>query len=200
MAAFIAAGYKTPLAAVVFVAEATGGHALIIPALIGSAVAYAISGDASVSGDQRLHEGIKALGLRGIDVAQFMQREIISVQASLSLREFAGLITPYGHTAFPVLEGGSVVGTVASSSLARVAEDKWATATVLDLTDRSIVRVSTDCDAAEALRLLRRERRQPMLLVTSGSGHLEGIVTKTDILEALKTSGGDELETADGTA
>ena len=57
MASFIAAGYKTPLAAVVFVAEATGGHAFIIPALIGSAVAYAISGDASVSGDQRLHEG-----------------------------------------------------------------------------------------------------------------------------------------------
>jgi CIC family chloride channel protein len=57
MASFIAAAYKTPLAAVVFVAEATGGHAFIIPALIGSAVSYAISGDASVSGDQRVHEG-----------------------------------------------------------------------------------------------------------------------------------------------
>lgn len=59
MASFISAGYKTPLAAVVFVAEATGGHAFIIPALIGAAVAYAASGDASASGDQRLHEGIK---------------------------------------------------------------------------------------------------------------------------------------------
>jgi CIC family chloride channel protein len=57
MASFIAAAYKTPLAAVVFVAEATGGHAFIIPALIGSAVSYAISGDASVSSDQRVHEG-----------------------------------------------------------------------------------------------------------------------------------------------
>lgn len=57
MASFISAGYKTPLAAVVFVAEATGGHAFIIPALIGAAVAYAVSGDASASGDQRLHEG-----------------------------------------------------------------------------------------------------------------------------------------------
>jgi CIC family chloride channel protein len=56
MAAFIAAAYKTPLAAVVFVAEATGGHAFIIPSLIGAAVAYAVSGDASVSGDQRVHE------------------------------------------------------------------------------------------------------------------------------------------------
>lgn len=59
MAAFIAAAYKTPLAAVVFVAEATGGHAFIIPALIGSAVAYAVSGDASASGDQRLHETVR---------------------------------------------------------------------------------------------------------------------------------------------
>ncbi|HXB62148.1 MAG TPA: chloride channel protein [Acidobacteriaceae bacterium] len=56
MASFIAAAYKTPLAAVVFVAEATGGHAFIVPALIGAAVAYAVSGDASTSGDQRVHE------------------------------------------------------------------------------------------------------------------------------------------------
>ncbi|MGA8531363.1 MAG: chloride channel protein [Acidobacteriaceae bacterium] len=59
MASFLAAGYKTPLAAVVFVAEATGGHAFIVPALIGAAVAYAASGDASASGDQRLHAGVR---------------------------------------------------------------------------------------------------------------------------------------------
>ena len=59
MASFLAAGYKTPLAAVVFVAEATGGHAFVVPALIGAAVAYAVSGDASASADQRLHEGAK---------------------------------------------------------------------------------------------------------------------------------------------
>jgi CIC family chloride channel protein len=59
MASFISAAYKTPLAAVVFVAEATGGHAFIIPSLIGAAVAYAISGDASASGDQRIHAEIK---------------------------------------------------------------------------------------------------------------------------------------------
>jgi len=63
MAAFIAAGYKTPLTAVVFVAEATGGHAYIVPSLIGAAVAYAASGEASVSGDQRVHEGENAAGL-----------------------------------------------------------------------------------------------------------------------------------------
>ena len=56
MSSFIAAAYKTPLAAVVFVAEATGGHGFIIPALIGAAVAYTISGDASISSDQQIRE------------------------------------------------------------------------------------------------------------------------------------------------
>jgi len=57
MAAFLAAGYKAPLTAVVFVAETTGGHPYIIPSLIGAACAYAISGESSASGDQWLHEG-----------------------------------------------------------------------------------------------------------------------------------------------
>jgi len=59
MAAFISAGCKTPLAAAVFVAEATGAHAFIIPALIGAAVAYAVSGDASASTGQRICETLR---------------------------------------------------------------------------------------------------------------------------------------------
>lgn len=60
-ACFISAGYKTPLAAAVFIAETTGGHAFVIPALIGSAVANAVSVDAYVSGDQHLHEAVTTL-------------------------------------------------------------------------------------------------------------------------------------------
>ncbi len=56
MAAFLSAGYKTPLAAVVFVAETTGGHAFIVPAIIAAAVAYGVSGNASASSEQRSRE------------------------------------------------------------------------------------------------------------------------------------------------
>jgi chloride channel protein, CIC family len=198
MASFIAAGYKTPLAAVVFIAEATGGHAFIIPALIASAVAYAVSGDASVSGDQRVHEGVRVHELRDIKVSEIMQRQVVSVQASLSLREFADVISPhYRHTLFPVTEHHRILGTVPSWSLTQVASEKWTKTTVSDITDRRAIQVSPDCDVMEALRLLLSERARPMLLVTSASKRLEGIVTKTDILEALKTRGEDELEWAD---
>jgi chloride channel protein, CIC family len=195
MASFIAAGYKTPLAAVVFVAEATGGHAFIVPALIASAVAYGVSGDASVSGDQRVHEGARVLELRHIEVGAIMQQQIVSVQASMNLREFADVISHhYHHTTFPVLDGHQIVGTIPAWSVGRIPVDKWETTTVLDIAERKVTSVPSHCDAMEALRLLLRERAQPMLLVTSNGGKLEGIVTKTDVLEALKTRGEEVLE------
>lgn len=195
MASFIAAGYKTPLAAVVFVAEATGGHAFIIPALIGSAVAYAVSGDASVSGDQRLHEGVKVSELRNIPVAEVMQRQVVSLAASMTLREFSDIISPQvRHTAFPVLDDHRILGIMPTWKLTRVPPEKWSTTSVAEVTNHKIIRVSSDCDLMEALRLLLSERTQPMLLVAPPGGKLEGIVTKTDILEALRTRGEEALE------
>jgi CIC family chloride channel protein len=187
MASFISAGYKTPLAAVVFVAEATGGHAFIIPALIGSAVAYVVSGDASASGDQRLHEGIKLRELHGIPVSEVMQQQMVSAQASLTLREFAGTVSPHTHhEAFPVFEGDELLGAMPLWSMVRVSPERWATTTVRDLTDRRIHAIPPDCDVSEALRLLMSEHKQPMLLVVSSEGQMKGIVTKTDILQTLK--------------
>jgi chloride channel protein, CIC family len=196
MAAFIAAGYKTPLAAVIFVAEATGGHAFIIPTLIGSAVAYAVSGDASVSGDQRLHEGVRVRELKGITVGEIMQRQVVSVRPKWTLKEFADFISPhYRHTIFPVTDDHHVLGTVPSWALTQADTDKWNETTVAEVTDTDAIRVSPDCDVMEALRLLLSERDRHMLLVAE-DGALAGIVTKTDILEVLRTRGENALESA----
>jgi len=187
MAAFIAAGYKAPLTAVVFVAETTGGHSYIIPSLIGAAVAYAISGEASVSGDQHLHETAKLAELSGMAVRDVMQRHVISVQASSTIREFVtGVVARHRHTIFPVYEGEHVVGTISVSDLSRVAPAHWDKTTVGQFADRNAIRVTDDCDLGEALRILVRERGAQMLLVTDAAGALIGIVTKTDILRAVK--------------
>jgi CIC family chloride channel protein len=192
MASFISAGYKTPLAAVVFVAEATGGHAFIIPALIGAAIAYAVSGDASASGDQLLHERVKVQELGNVLVHEVMQRQMTPVQASLSLREFVSILSPHHrHESFPVFEEQELLGTIALWSLTRVPPENWETTKVRDVTDRRAPRISPGCDVMEALRLLVSEHRQPMLLVVSAEGHMEGIVTKSDILQALTVRRGE---------
>lgn len=197
MAAFIAGGYKTPLTAVVFVAEATGAHAYIIPTLIGAAVAYAVSGEASVSGDQRLHEAVKGFDVWKLPVSEVMQRQIVSVSASSSLREFADNVTKHHHhAAFPVFDDGELIGVVSLWTLGKVSPQKWASNTVGELAGRRIIKVSPDCNLMEAMRLLMSQSGQHMLLVMTSKGQLEGIVTKTDILATVSARGNVEVASA----
>jgi CIC family chloride channel protein len=188
MAAFIAGGYKTPLTAAVFVAEATGGHAYLVPSLIGAAVAYAVSGEASVSGDQKLHEGVRIAELRKIPVGDVMQTEVILADAEATLKEFAETVSRNTlHAAYPVEQDRQVVGVIAMRSLGTVPADEWEQKRVRDLVDEHVTRIRSDCDVAEALRLLMLEREQHMLLVQAPDGELQGILTKSDLLSALAT-------------
>lgn len=52
LAAVLGAGYRTPLAAVMFVAETTGRAEFVIPALLATAVSQSLMGDVSVSRGQ----------------------------------------------------------------------------------------------------------------------------------------------------
>ena len=53
IAAFLGAGYRVPLAAVMFVAEATGRPGFVVPGLVAAVVARLVMGTASVSACQR---------------------------------------------------------------------------------------------------------------------------------------------------
>ena len=191
MAAFLSGSYKAPLTAVVFVAEATGGHAFIVPTLIGAAIAYAVSGEASVSGDQRLHETVKVADLWNVPVREVMQTSVVSVRAGATLQEFVSQTnTPPLHAAYPVYEDGVVVGVLPMRFLGRVPRAQWDTTTVEELMDPEFQRISPDADLMEALRLLTGEHKQYILLVTSGpprsgSEKIEGIVTHIDLLSVL---------------
>jgi CIC family chloride channel protein len=187
MAAFIAGGYKTPLAAVVFVAEATGAHSFIIPALVGAAVAYAVSGESSVSADQRLHEGVRMHELGYVPVRKVMQKEVVSLQASSSLKALADAAEDHAHhTVFPVYEEDRLLGTAAVWSQWKIEPGAWPQTTVRAITENHPLRIRGECDVMEALRLLKKQVGQHILLITSNDGQLEGVVTRADILGALE--------------
>jgi len=190
MAAMIAAGYKTPLTAVVFVAEVTGVHSFIIPSLIGAAVAYAVSGEASVSGDQHLHEAVKLADLGTARVTDVMQTRVVSAQADATLTDFvASVAAHHRHSIFPVYDGARACGVVSMADVSRIATEKWSETHVREVADLHPTRVMRDCDLNEALRLLVREGSAQMLLVVDDDGTLAGIVTKTDILRSLENRG-----------
>ena len=56
IAAFLGAGYRVPLAAVMFVAEATGQPGFIVPALFAAVAAELVMGDQSITTFQRSPE------------------------------------------------------------------------------------------------------------------------------------------------
>ncbi len=190
MAAFIAAGYKTPLAAVVFVAETSGSHSYIIPTLIGAAVAYAVSGEASVSGDQRLHQAARVSELIGRTAADVMQRRVVGVQASATLKIFAESVAAHHrHALYPVYDGPRTIGIVSVWALSKVPAGEWERTRVSDIAETDATWIPPETDLDEALRLLTRENAPQLLLVaadiSSAAGVLEGIVTKSDILRSM---------------
>lgn len=187
MASFIAAGYKAPLTAVVFVAETTGGHSFLIPSLIGAACAYAISGEASASGDQRLHEVVKLYGFTGVAVREVMRGDVVTVDANASIREFADSIAAHhGHVNYPVAENGRVIGTISVAALGSLTPERWDTTRVGDAANRNVPAIGAEADVAEALRMLARENSQRILFVIAANGEIEGIVTGGDILRSLQ--------------
>jgi chloride channel protein, CIC family len=176
---------------VVFVAETTGGHSFIIPSLFGAACAYAISGESSASADQRLHEVARFSGMMGVSVGEVMHREVVSVQASASLRDFAQSISArHPHAIFPVYDGDSALGTIAVWILSQIPSERWDQVRISEVCDRVTDRVPASCDLLEALRLLLRQDSRQMLLVGPPNGTIEGIVTKTDILRSLQGGSG----------
>ena len=189
MAAFIAGGYKTPLTAVVFVAEATGGHAYIVPTLIGAAIAYAVSGEASMSGDQRLHEGFRIAELARIQIRDAMQTRIICAEAGWSLSKLVESVRDrVAHTVYPVIDDANrVAGTISMVSLRSVPPEKWHETSVKEMMEREIEIVPPNLELQDGLRLLMAPHGPHMLVVTSEKGELQGIVTKTDILSALSS-------------
>jgi chloride channel protein, CIC family len=112
---------------------------------------------------------------------------LIFVQASLTLREFAARLTAHTHhEIFPVFEADKLLGTCSLWALSQVAPERWDTATVADITDHHVHTVAPDTDVTEALRLLLGNFTQPMLLAVMENQQIIGIVTKTDILQALR--------------
>ncbi|HET7632010.1 MAG TPA: chloride channel protein [Gemmatimonadaceae bacterium] len=190
MASFIAAGYKTPLTAVIFVAEATGGHAFIIPSLIGAAVAYGVSGEASASTDQRVHQTARIAELAALKASDAMRQHVTTVQAGATMEEFSQLLNPHQiHTVYPVLEDTRVIGTIALQTLSAVPQAMWKVRVVRDLTLTDIPRLTPDATLQEALQLLTARRDRHLVLVVNTDETLAGILTTTDILKGLEAFG-----------
>jgi CBS domain-containing protein len=182
LAAVLGAGYRTPLAAVMFVAETTGQAQFVIPALVATAVSQAVMGDRSVAAHQvSEREGVLERRMR-LPVRDV----VIEVPILRPDQRISEVIDTYGDAppaqALPVADD-RYRGLLLLRDVALALFEHGPDATVADaMHDVPAVRV--DVPAVEAARLMG-ELDSAVIAVVDADDRAVGVVTALTMTGAL---------------
>lgn len=131
VAAFLGAGYRVPLAAVVFVAETSGRPGFVVPGLLAAAASQLLMGGASVSPYQ---EGTRTTLLERrlrLPVTAALRTDASTVPPDATVAElFDHHVSQLHLRAVPVVEGARYRGMVLLHDVGTVARDRWPVTTV----------------------------------------------------------------------
>lgn len=182
LAAVLGAGYRTPLAAVMFVAETTGRAEFVIPALLATAVSQSVMGTASVSAHQVTErEGLLERRLR-MPVGEVMMTVPV-LEPTMPITE---IIDSYGSRppaqALPVADTG-YRGLLVLRDLAAAMFEHGPEATAADVM-QDVAPVAVDAPAVEAARLMG-EHDTAILAVVDRAGRAIGVVTALTVTGVL---------------
>ena len=188
MASFLAAGYKTPLAAVAFVAETTAGPAYLIPSLIAAAISYSISGEASVSDQQRLRDEIDISQIAHMNASDIMTKQVVAVPAELSVLDFVEeYLFVFQYKSFPVVDREGLVGRISLEEVRGVPREKWPETKISDICSTDLHPAHPDSDVQEILDLMYRTGLGRIPIVDSAKPkRVVGIISKNDIIKTLE--------------
>lgn len=184
IAAFLGAGYRVPLAAVMFVAEATGRPGFVVPGLIAAVLGQLVGGEASVTAYQR-DERLSDLERRaGLPLTAALITDAATASASDSVAElFTEHVSLARRRAVPVVDpDGTYLGMVLLSDVLGVEHDEWPSTEVATIMRTNVTCLAPDGDIGSALAALARDEAHH-LPVVDGQGHLRGLVSKDSIMD-----------------
>lgn len=194
IAAFLGAGYRVPLAAVMFVAETTGRPGFIVPGLIAAVTAQLLMGRWSVSGNQ-VGSRLGHLERRfSMPIASALKTDVLTIPPEATAQEFFwNHVIGSRQQSVPVVDGADYVGTIKIEALQQLPRDEWEQTAISDI-------MRTDVPAAHPDWLLRQAVEAmdgaavDRLPVTDARGLFIGVVTMDEIikLDDILDATGDE--------
>jgi CIC family chloride channel protein len=188
MASFLAAGYKTPLAAVTFVAETTAGPGYLIPSLVAAAISFSVSGEASVSDRQKLRGEIDISQIAHLKARDVMTTKVVAVPAELSVLDFVEeYLFTYQYKSFPVVGKEGLLGRISAVQVRGVAREKWFETIVASVCSKDIYPAYPDSGVQEILDLMYRTGYGRIFIVDRDKPtRIIGLVSKNDVIRALE--------------
>ena len=182
VAAFLGAGYRVPLAGVVFAAEATGRPGFIVPGLIAAVVAQLFMGRASASPYQVAARAGHLERRFTLPLTAALRTDVATMPSDTTLAEFfLHHLLGNREQAVAVVDGACYRGILGMDELRAVPQERWAAERVGDhmRTDFPVARL--DMVVRDALYLM--EQADVDLLPVLDGETFVGVVTITEILK-----------------
>lgn len=192
IAAFLAAGYRCPLTAVMFVAETTGRPGFVVPGLLAAVVAHLVMGRQSGAPDQlSVRAGHLERRFR-LPVTAALATNAPTVAPNLTIGDFLQDYVVARHAVVaPVVDGATVLGVISVTDAENIPREDRARTLVVDAMhpDHPVGTISwTLRDALSTMGTAEVD----VLPIVDGDGSYEGLLSVAGIL-ALK----DVLDEAD---
>ncbi len=193
LAAFLGAGYKTPIAAVMFVAESTRGSPFVVPALVAAAVAQLVAGRSSVSRYQ-VGERLGHLEQRlTLPVSAALTTDTLSVPPDATVSEFVFFHALRRRVRdVPVVDGNRYIGMCGLDQVNEIDRSNWDTTLTSEVIAPDYPTMPLTATMRDAVSAME-EADVDVLPVLDAQGNFAGVVTNEDIVrleEIMKETGG----------
>ncbi len=187
VAAFLAAGYRTPLAAVMFVAESTGAPNFVVPGLIAVAVTQVVVGSSSVSLFQRQARTGYLERRMQMPVTQALIRNVTLANPDDTLKDFVW------KTAIPKSQVVAVVadpenkrylGVIRLADVQQIEQSEWDNVTVREAMVTDLMPARPSWTLREATEALTDAEVELYPVVDSGN-RVVGVITENEIVKLV---------------
>lgn len=122
-------------------------------------------------------------------VKTIMTREVLTLPSNATVADFFDAMAKHHHIGFPIKnESGEVIGIVTLQDAMKVPPEKRSTTRLEDVCSRKLISVSPEDSAAEAFEKMMQHNIGRLLVMDEGGRRLLGIITRSDIMNALKSS------------
>lgn len=192
IAAFLGAGYRTPLAGVAFAAEATGRPGFLVPALLAAAAAQLIMGRWSFSPAQRKDRSADVTPLTQLRIADVMNANPDTVAADARVDDVVITMLRANRRWAPVVRAGRYVGIISLPEVATLPRAEWEALTAADVARNDMPPVDADRSLRAVEELFRAHHAEAAAVVERGV--VVGVITHRDLANVhilLERMGGD---------
>ena len=183
MAAFLGAGYRTPLAGVMFVAEISGRASYVVPALVATAVAQMVVGRSSVSSVQRSDRPDTFEERLDLTVTNAIDESIGTVPPDTPVDVFAiEYLVGHPARAVPIVtEDKTLVGIIHLDQVLSIDRRAWHEITVKQICVRDHPSVSGSQPMRDAVKMME-EKDVDLLPVLDGGLRYLAVVTTEEVV------------------